>query len=131
LQNLSFLFQTTAQTASAEERKLIQAEIAMLSNRPRLANMLMNTKPTQQEQEMQQLQIAMQKAELEKINAEIENIKARAGENEIDQRLKTAKAMNEETKAKLNVSNADKVDAEFIQTVKETKQGGNNKAKDK
>jgi len=129
LQNLSFLYQTTAQSASADERKLIQAEIAMLSNRTRLANMLMNVKPTQQEMEMQQLEIDIRKAELEKLNAEIENIKARAGENEIDQRLKTAKAMNEETKAKLNVSNADKIDSEFIQNMKEAKGGTDNKKK--
>ena len=128
LQNLSFLYQTTAQSASADERKLIQAEIAMLSNRTRLANMLMNVQPTPQEMEMQQLEIDIRKAELEKINAEIDNIKARAGENEIDQRLKTAKAMNEETKAKLNVSNADKIDSEFIQNMKEAKE---NKTKDK
>ena len=130
LQNLSFLYQTTAQSASAEERKLIQAEIAMLSNRPRLANMLLNVQPTEQEMEMQQLEIDMRKAELERLQAEIDNIKARAGENEIDQRLKTAKAINEETKAKVNVSQADKLDSEFIKNMKETKTDKNVEKKD-
>jgi len=129
LQNLSFLYQTTAQSASAEERKLLQAEIAMLSNRPRLANMLLNVQPTQQEIELQQLEIDMRKAELEKLHAEIANIKARAGENEIDQRLKTAKAINEETKAKLNVSQADKLDSEFIKNMRENNFSKDNKKK--
>jgi len=101
----------------------------MLSNRTRLANMLMNVQPTPQEIQMQQLEIDIRKAELEKINAEIDNIKARAGENEVDQRLKTAKAMNEETKAKLNVSQADKIDSEFIINMKEAKDKSKNDVK--
>lgn len=116
-QEISFMVQTLGQSMSEEMRYGMLAQWADLTKQPKLAKQFRDWTPPEPDPMQQQMaQLQLQKAQLEnaKLQAEIEDRYARAQENQIDSRLKTAKAVNEEAKARLTGSQADKADLEFL-----------------
>jgi len=107
--NLSFMLQTMAQSLPFDLTKILLAEQAKLKGMPALAKEIANfqQQPDPLEQQMKQL-------ELQKLQAEINERDSRSGENHIDARLKEAKAVNEEAKARKTQSDADMVDLDFL-----------------
>ena len=89
--------------------KMLLAEQMRLKNMPGLAKQISEYKP-------QPIPLAQKQQELElaKLQAEIDERKSRVGENYVDARLKSAKAVNEEAKARKAHSEADYKDLEFL-----------------
>ena len=114
--NLSFMLQTMAQSLPFELTQILLAEQADLKNMPGLAKKISEYKPQPDplEQELKQL-------EVDKLRAEVAERNSRANENQVDMRLKNAKADNEEAKARVGQSNADMTDLDFLQKQDGTK----------
>ncbi len=85
------------------------ARLVEINDMPKLAKDIMNFKP--QVDPMAQKQMELQIALLE---AEVENERAKGIENQMDVKLKGAKAANEIAKAKKTSSEADMKDLEFL-----------------
>ncbi len=107
--NLSFMLQTMSQSLPFDLTKLLLAEQASLKGMPELAK-----KIEEFEQKPDPMQQEMQKLEMEKLKSEINERNSRVGENHVDSRLKEAKAVNEEAKARKGHSDADMVDLDFL-----------------
>ena len=107
--NLSFMLQTMAQSLPFDLTKILLAEQASLKGMPELAK-----KIEEFEQKPDPMQQEMQKLEMEKLKSEINERNSRVGENHVDSRLKEAKAVNEEAKARKGHSDADMVDLDFL-----------------
>ena len=107
--NLSFMLQTMAQSLPFDLTKMLLAEQAKLKGMPGLSKQIaeFQQQPDPMEQQMKQL-------ELEKLQSEIAERNSRVTENQIDARLKAAKAVNEEAKARQANSNADMTDLDFL-----------------
>lgn len=116
-QELSFLLQTLGNTVPLDLTKMLMADMLELMKMPDKAKVLRDYEPQPDPMEEMAKQLSMEKMKLEneKLKAEIMDRYARANENEIDSRLKTAKAVNEEAKARLTDSQADKLDLEFLE----------------
>ena len=130
--NLSFMLQTMAQSLPFDLTKILLAEQASLKGMPDLAKKIEEFQP--QPDPMQQ---QMQQLEMQKLQSEINERNSRVGENQVDSRLKSAKAVNEEAKARKAHSDADMVDLDFLrkqdgQDLKEEmfKSGVDNRRKD-
>ena len=130
--NLSFMLQTMSQSLPFDLTKLLLAEQARLKGMPELAKKIeeFQPQPDPMAQQMQQL-------EMQKLQSEINERNSRVGENHIDARLKEAKAVNEEAKARETHSKADMTDLDFLrkqegQDIKEDmfKTGVENRRKD-
>jgi len=107
--NLSFMLQTMAQSLPFDLTKMLLSEQARLKGMPELAKKIEEfvQQPDPIEQQMKQL-------ELEKLQSEINERNSRVGENQVDSRLKEAKAVNEEAKARKTHSDADMTDLDFL-----------------
>jgi hypothetical protein len=103
------MLQTMAQSLPFEMTQLLLAEQARLKGMPDLSKKISEYKP-------QPNPLAQKKEELElaKLQSEIDERKSRVGENYVDARLKSAKAVNEEAKARKANSEADVKDLEFV-----------------
>lgn len=106
---LSFMLQTMGNSMPPEMSYLILAEIAKLRKMPDLAKRIEEFQPTPDPaaQQMQQLQMQL-------LEAQVANERAKAGENEVDIGLKTAKTATEEAKARQMHSGADNADLDFV-----------------
>ena len=115
-QELSFLLQTMGPNQDFEINKLLMGQIAKLSRMPDLEKQIMNHQPQPDPMAEQAKQIEMQKMmlDLELMQAEIADKKARAGENLIDATLKANKARVEEAKARKLLSESDRIDLDFL-----------------
>jgi hypothetical protein len=115
-QELSFLLQTMGPNQDAEINKMLMAEIARLSRMPELEQKILNhqPQPDPMAQQAQQMEMAKIQLELEMMQAEIRDKLARAGENEIDSRVKLAKMETELAKARKLGSESDRLDLDFL-----------------
>lgn len=115
-QELAFMLQTLGPTATPEERRMIQAEIARLRKMPALAQKIENFQPQPDPMAEQAKQLELEKMVLdnEKLRAEITERDSRARENEVDIRAKNAKANLDEAKARQLHSTADMQDLDFL-----------------
>lgn len=108
-QELSFMLQTLGQQLDFGMLKLLMAQFFTLHKMPDLAKMMEEYQP-----QTDPLQEQMKLLEVEKMKAEILERQSRAQENAIDQRLKAAKAVLEETKADSLSSDIDLKDLDFL-----------------
>jgi hypothetical protein len=108
-QELAFMLQTMGQQMDVVMRNMLMAEIARLRKMPKLADMLENFKPEPNPQDEKIAQLTIQKLE-----AEIENLKSKAEENLYDMALKEAKTKTENSKARSVDSDSDIKDLDFV-----------------
>ena len=115
-QELSFLLQTLGNSVPFELTQKVLTEIVRLGKMPALEKQLREFKPQQDPLAEKAKQLELQNLQLEnaKLQAEIGNLNARAGENEVDKELKSWKAKVEEAKARKLESEADLSDLEMI-----------------
>ena len=106
--DLSFMLQTMGQSLPFDLTKMLLAEQAELKKMPGLAKRIMEYQP-----QPDPLEQARKQLELEKLKAEIAEKMSRASENQYDMKMKEAKAVLEEAKARQVHSAADKVDLDF------------------
>lgn len=109
-QELSFMLQTMGNNMDVNLSKMILSDIATLRNMPELAKRIEAYQP-------QPDPLAQKKAELEiqLLEAQIANEMAKANENQVDVRLKGAKAQTEEAKARKLHSESDQKDLDFVE----------------
>ncbi|MCR8701872.1 MULTISPECIES: hypothetical protein [Campylobacter] len=107
---LSFLLQTIGPSEDPNLRKMIIADICDLYKKPELAKSIREYEPEPDPlaQRLQELQIQM-------LEAQIENERAKGGRAEIDSRLKEAKTKTELAKAANIESNTDSTDLDYLQ----------------
>lgn len=108
-QELGFMLQTLGNSIPFELTQLILSEIVKLGRMPELEKALREYKPQPDPIQEQIKQLEIQKLQLEnsKLMAEIQDLSARAGENEVDMKLKEYKAQVEAAKARALHSKAD------------------------
>ena len=108
-QELGFMLQTLGNSIPFELTQLILSEIVKLGRMPELEKALREYKPQPDPTQEQIKQLEIQKLQLEnsKLMAEIQDLSARAGENEVDMKLKEYKAQVEAAKARALHSKAD------------------------
>lgn len=106
---LAFLLQTIGPNEDPNIRKMIMSEIMRLHKMPELATRLENYEP-----KPDPLEQAYREAELERLRAEIEELKANAGKIRQDGVLKSAKAEAESERAKETKAKTDKTNLEFM-----------------
>ena len=108
-QELGFMLQTLGNSIPFELTQLILSEIVKLGRMPELEKALREYKPQPDPVQEQIKQLEVQKLQLEnnKLTAEIQDLSARAGENEVDMKLKEYKAQVEAAKARALHSKAD------------------------
>lgn len=108
-QELGFMLQTLGNSIPFELTQLILSEIVKLGRMPELEKALREYKPQPDPVQEQIKQLEVQKLQLEnnKLMAEIQDLSARAGENEVDMKLKEYKAQVEAAKARALHSKAD------------------------
>lgn len=106
---LAFMLQTIGPHEDPNIRKMLMIQIARLYRMPELAKELESyePQPDPMAMKMQELQIAL-------LEAQVENEKAKAGENTVDIELKGAKAETERAKARNLGSQADKTDLDYL-----------------
>ena len=109
-QELSFMLQTMGNNMDISMSKLILADIARLRKMPELAHKIEAFEP-------QPDPLMQRKAELEValLEAQVRNETAKAGENEVDIELKSAKAAKERAGTRALHSKADKDDLDFLE----------------
>lgn len=107
--DLSFMLQTLGNNMPPEFTQLVLAEIADLRNMPALAKRVEEFTP-----EPDPMQQAIAQKQLELLDAQIANEKAKAGENAVDIGLKKAKTVTEQAKARDLNSDADSKDLTFL-----------------
>ena len=115
-QELSFMLQTLGQNLDPKITMRLMAEIARLQKMPVLEKELREwePQPDPMADQIRQLELEKMKLENEKLKAEIADEYARARENEVDARVKIAKATRDEATARLTNEKADKEALEFI-----------------
>ena len=103
------MLQTLGNSIPFELTQLILSEIVKLGRMPELEKALREYKPQPDPMQEQIKQLEIQKLQLEnsKLTAEIQDLSARAGENEVDMKLKEYKAQVEAAKARALHSKAD------------------------
>ena len=116
VQQISFLLQTIGPNEDPSIRRELMADIYELSRMPDKAERIRNyqPEPDPMQQQMQQMQIQKLALENQKLQAEIQDLMARAGENEIDAQVKQAKMQVEIAKARKLGSEADMNDLNFV-----------------
>jgi len=115
-QELSFLLQTLGPNEDPAIRRTIMADIMELMRMPEQAKRIREYQPQPDPMQEQLKQLELQRLVLEnkKIEADIADKYARAGENEVDRDLKLAKAAVEQAKARKYGSDADMLDLKFL-----------------
>lgn len=109
-QELSFMMQTIGPNMDPSITRMLMADIARLHKIPDVAKRIeewQEPQPSPEQQRGMQLDLAMKEAQLR-------NELAKAGENEVDIRLKSAKTINEEAKARNLNAKSDLEDLNFI-----------------
>ena len=108
--DISFMLQTMAQSLPFDLTKILLAEQADLKKMPHLAKQIraFTPKPDLMEQQMKML-------EMQKIQVEIQERASRTQENSADYKLKEAKAINEQAKARITHADADIKDLDFVE----------------
>lgn len=108
-QELAFMLQTMGNSMPMDMSQMILADIARLRKMPDLAKKIetYQPQPDPMAQKMQELQMAL-------LEAQVQNERAKAGENQVDIELKTAKTQSELAKARAVGSEADLKDLDFI-----------------
>lgn len=121
-QELSFLLQTVGPNEDPAIRRELMAQIMELMRMPDQAKKLREYQPQPDPVQQQIQQMELQKIALEnqKLQAEIQDLMARAGENQIDGEVKRAKMQVELAKARKLSSEADKSDLDFIRADEQT-----------
>lgn len=116
-QELSFMLQTLGQTMAPEMMSFIMAEIARLQKMPELEKMIKDFKPQPDPVAEQLKQLELQKVALEnaKLEAEIADLYANAGEDEADREKKFADAEKTRAETRQINSSADLKDLEFVE----------------
>lgn len=109
-QELSFLLQTVGPNEDPGVRKIIMGQIMRLHKMPDVAKMIEEYQP-QPDPMIQQMQML----EIEKLKSEIEERRSRALENQVDMRVKNAKATLDEAKARMTHSQSDQLDLNFLE----------------
>ena len=107
--NLTFMLQTMAQSLPFELTKILLAEQARLKDMPDLAKKINEFEPQPDPLVQKQKEL-----ELAKIQSEVNERNSRVYENQVDSRLKAAKAAYEEAKAREAHSKADINDLDFV-----------------
>jgi hypothetical protein len=115
-QELSFLLQTLGPSEDPAIRREIMASIMELMRMPEQAKKMRDFKPepNPMEEQAQQLEFERLKLENKKLEADIQDKLARAGENTIDAELKKNKALYEKARAEKITSEKDMNDLKFI-----------------
>ncbi len=108
-QELSFMLQTLGPNMNPDMLHILMGQFFKLNKMPDLAKMIEEYKP--QPDPMAQ---RMQMLEMKKLESEIAERMSRATENATDKRLKEAKAVLEESKAKSLDSDTDLKDLDFL-----------------
>ena len=108
-QELSFLLQTVGPNEDPAVRRAIMSDILELMKMPDKAKRLREYQP--QADPMQQ---KMQQLQLQLLEAQVANERAKAAENEVDSRKKTAEAILKEAMAQKVLSEKDQLDLEFL-----------------
>ena len=118
VQELSFLLQTLGPKGDPAITRMLMADIYELSRMPDKAKAIREytPEPDPVQQQIQALQLENMQLENAKLKADIADKQARARENEVDARLKTAKAGFEEARARKMHSDADVVDLNFLKS---------------
>ena len=116
VQELSFLLQTLGPKGDPAITRMLMADIYELSRMPDKAKAIREytPEPDPVQQQIQALQLENMQLENAKLKADIADKYARAKENEIDARLKSAKAGFEEARARKMHSDADMTDLNFL-----------------
>lgn len=107
---LGFLLQTIGPNEDPEIRKIIISDICDLYNKPELAKKIREYQP-----QPDPLQQRLQELQIEMLEAQIENERAKGGRAEVDSDLKRAKTDVERAKAENIASNTDKTDLDYLQ----------------
>lgn len=116
VQELSFLLQTLGPSEDPAIRREIMADIYELSRMPDQAKKIreFQPQPDPMQEEMQKLELLKLRKEIEKMDADIADKYARAGENTQDLELKKAKTLQEQAKARALNSKSDLEDLKFL-----------------
>ena len=116
VQELSFLLQTLGPKGDPAITRMLMADIYELSRMPDKAKAIREYQPEPDpvQQQIQALQLENMKLENEKLKADIQDKYMRAKENDIDARLKSARAGFEEARARKMHSDADMTDLNFL-----------------
>lgn len=109
-QEIGFVLQTIGPNEDPDIRKILMSEFLKLHRMPDAAKRIEEYQP-QPDPMVQQ----MQQLEIQKLQAEIQERMSRAQENEVDMRVKTAKANLDEAKARDVHSGADLKDLDFLE----------------
>ncbi len=107
--DISFMLQTMAQSLPFDLTKILLAEQAELKKMPSLATKIMEYQPQPDPMEQKRKEL-----ELKKLESEIAERVSRTQENQVEIRLKEAKAVNEEAKARQGHAKADLDDQAFV-----------------
>jgi len=115
-QELGFLLQTLGNSMPFEMTQIILAEIVRLGRMPDVEKQIREFQRPEDPAQEQIKQLEMQKLMLQNklLEAEINDLIAKADENRVDIKVKTAKAMREEAAARKLSSETDRIDLDFI-----------------
>ena len=130
-QELGFLLQTLGNSMPFEMTQIILAEIIRLGRMPDVEKQVREFQRPQDPAQEQIKQLEMQKLMLQNklLEAEINDLAAKADENRIDAQVKQAKMQVEIAKARKLNSEGDKLDLDFLKSDEQT--GESYKASDK
>jgi hypothetical protein len=109
-QELAFMLQTLGNSVPMDVTMMIMSDIAKLRKMPELAKKLSDYQPPAPDpiqQQIQQLQLQM-------LQAQVMNERAKGQENQVDSQLKLAKAGVAQAQARKMSSDADMTDLEFV-----------------
>ena len=109
-QELSFLLQTVGPSEDPAIRREIMAQIMELMKMPEQAKKIRAYQPPPDptQQKIQDLQVQL-------LEAQVANERAKATENQVDSQLKMARAKLDEAKARATHSQSDMIDLEFLE----------------
>ena len=107
---LAFLMQTMGNSMPPEQSNIIMADLMEINDMPQLAEAIKNMPPPQPSPEQQRIQ----ELQVELLEAQVKNERAKARENEIDYELKSAKTQTELAKGRNLDSNSDITDLDFL-----------------
>lgn len=109
-QELAFMLQTVGPNEDPGIRKILMSQLMRLHKLPDVAKAIEEYQP-QPDPYVEQMKML----EMEKLKSEIEERKSRAAENQVDMRVKNARATLDEAKARDTHSKADMVDLDFLE----------------
>jgi hypothetical protein len=107
---LSFMLQTIGPNEDPSIRRMLMAEVARLQKMPDLAKKLEEYQPQPDPMAMKEMELRIALLE-----AQVQNERAKAMENQVDVQLKQAKTQSELAKAKVASSEADLKDLSFLE----------------